>query len=75
VKATSQPISAACVSSTALSATHSPQNCRAPQAVSQLAIEVPDQGMHLVAYLRDGAPTLDVAIEQSALKPESSSGR
>lgn len=33
-----------------------------------LAVEVPDQGMHLVAYLRSGDPSSDVTIEQAALK-------
>lgn len=33
-----------------------------------LTVEVPDQGMHLVAYLRGGGPSSDTAIEQAALQ-------
>ncbi len=39
------------------------------QAVGdRLAIDIPDQGMHLVAHLHDSAPSYDVAIEQAALR-------
>jgi len=36
------------------------------RAAARLDVALPDQGMHLVAYLRDGSP--DVAVEAAALR-------